>query len=186
MKTRSVKKYLFLTLIAVLCAACVAVGCLFMGGGTPSVGATTQEHVAAFGSTHEEKGKALTEAGGKLSEGAYYLTGNITLTADITIPANATVDLSGYATTSALNAKADQTTVTELSNNLSTLDSRVDGIGITKQEIENGVKLTVNGASVDINFPEPGLICQITVNDTTGQGLNIGCTSKQRGHITSR
>ena len=97
---------------------------------------------------------------------------------------NATVDLSGYATTSALNAKADQTTVTELSNNLSTLDSRVDGIGITKQEIENGVKLTVNGASVDINFPEPGLICRITVNDTTGQGLNIGCTVRATGPAT--
>lgn len=97
---------------------------------------------------------------------------------------NASVNLSGYATTSALNAKADQTTVTELSNNLSTLDSRVDGIGITKQEIENGVKLTVNGASVDINFPEPGLICQITVNDTTGQGLNIGCTVQATGPAT--
>lgn len=97
---------------------------------------------------------------------------------------NATVDLSGYATTSALNAKADQSTVTELSNNLSTLDSRVDGIGITKQEIENGVKLTVNGASVDINFPEPGLICQIAVNDTTGQGLNIGCTVQATGPAT--
>ena len=97
---------------------------------------------------------------------------------------NATVDLSGYATTSALSAKADQTTVTELSNNLSTLDSRVDGIAITKQEIENGVKLTVNGASVDINFPEPGLICQITVNDTTGQGLNSGCTVQATGPAT--
>lgn len=97
---------------------------------------------------------------------------------------NATVDLSGYATTSALSAKADQTTVTELSNNLSTLDSRVDGIGITKQEISNGVKLTVNGASVDINFPEPGLICQITVNDTTGQGLNSGCTVRATGPAT--
>ena len=97
---------------------------------------------------------------------------------------NATVDLSGYATTTALNAKADQTTVTELSNNLSTLDSRVDGIGISKQDIENGVKLTVNGASVDINFPEPGLICQITVNDTTGQDLNIGCTVRATGPAT--
>ena len=98
MKTRSVKKYLFLTLIAVLCAACVAVGCLFMGGGTPSVGATTQEHDAAFGNTHDEKGKALTEAGGELSAGAYYLTGDITLTEDITIADNATVDLclNGY------------------------------------------------------------------------------------------
>lgn len=67
MKTRSVKKYLFLTLIAVLCAACVAVGCLFMGGGTPSVGATTPEHDAAFGNTHDEKGTSLTEAGGELS-----------------------------------------------------------------------------------------------------------------------
>lgn len=97
---------------------------------------------------------------------------------------NATVDLSGYATTSALSAKADQTTVTELSNNLSTLDSRVDGIAITKQEISNGVKLTVNGTSVDINFPEPGLICQITVNDTTGQGLNNGCTVQATGPAT--
>ena len=60
----------------------------------------------------------------------------------------------------------------------------MDGIGITKQEIENGVKLTVNGASVDINFPEPGLICRITVNDTTGQGLNIGCTVRATGPAT--
>ena len=98
MKTRSVKKYLFLTLIAVLCAACVAVGCLFMGGGTPSVGATAKEHDEAFGNTHDEKGKALTEAGGELSEGAYYLNSDIALTADITIADNATVDLclNGY------------------------------------------------------------------------------------------
>ena len=103
MKTRSVKKYLFLTLIAVLCAACVAVGCLFIGG-TPSVGAFTQEHDAAFGSDHSGPAggtvtpKQLTEAGGKLSDGAYYLTSDITLTADITIAEGDTVDLclNGY------------------------------------------------------------------------------------------
>lgn len=104
MKTKTVKKYLFLTLIAVLCAACVAVGCLFMGGGTPSVGAATQEHDDAFGYNHsgpagsESTPQELPKAGGKLSGGAYYLTDNITLAADIIIPADATVDLclNGY------------------------------------------------------------------------------------------
>ena len=53
-------------------------------------------------------------------------------------------------------------------------DSRISGIGISKQDIENGVSLTVNGTTVDIYFPEsaPGVVLEIQLNNT-GDSTNL-------------
>ena len=93
---------------------------------------------------------------------------------------NASVNLSGYATTSALNAKADQTTVTELSNNLSTLDSRTLDSRISALALsETGDNsISMNGSSVDAVRSVSGEIDEsgnlvITVNGVSGVGIPL-------------
>ena len=65
----------------------------------------------------------------------------------------ANVNLSGYATTSALNAKADKTTVTELSNNLSTMDSRVSALEEGGSGIDT-ISARSSGSVSTISFAE--------------------------------